>query len=194
MGRIKEFEDKQALEKAMLLFWRKGYANTSLKDLLSEMDILNGSFYNCFGNKKNVFIRAVENYHSDSQIWREELFSSKDGFKTNLRKFFHLGFEKQNDKNCPKGCFLVNSISADLLEDSEIQNLLRKNLNDLEMFFADQIELAKSNNELDQSLDSYQTASIILTYLQGIMKRSVLEFSEAKFRKQTDSFLDSLGV
>jgi len=44
MGRAKVFDEKTALSQAMRLFWRQGYANTSLKQLLAEMNMLNGSF------------------------------------------------------------------------------------------------------------------------------------------------------
>ncbi len=62
MGRPREFDEEQALERAMQVFWRRGYQNTSVDDLLKAMRIQRGSFYNTFGSKKETYLRAIDRY------------------------------------------------------------------------------------------------------------------------------------
>jgi TetR/AcrR family transcriptional repressor of nem operon len=194
MGRVKEFQDQKALEKALRLFWLQGYEKTSLKELLKEMDILNGSFYNCFGSKKNLFLKSLENYGQTNAHMREELFSSGKSFKECIRVLFNKSFDKQMDKDEPKGCFLVNCISPEVMAEAEIKDFIRKELNEFEYFLEKQISKAIESGELENQLDSKMTAGLIMAYLQGIMKLSVLDYSDQKFREQTEYFLKSIGL
>ena len=194
MGRIREFEDIKVFEKAMHLFWKKGYGNTSLKDLLEVMEIQNGSFYNTFGSKKALFINALESYEKDFAQKRNLLFESGNGFKKNIRILFSHVFDRQKKTECPKGCFLFNSVSADALEDSEIQTLVHSGVRDFENFLKDQIKIAIDNGEIDKSIEPNKTAAILIAYMQGIMKLCVLEFSDSKFKEQTKYFLAALNL
>ncbi|NEO92378.1 MAG: TetR/AcrR family transcriptional regulator, partial [Moorea sp. SIO3G5] len=62
VGRKLEFDREEALEKAMDLFWSKGYNATGLNDLLKHMGIQRQSLYNTFGSKHALFLEAVQNY------------------------------------------------------------------------------------------------------------------------------------
>jgi TetR/AcrR family transcriptional repressor of nem operon len=177
-----------------MLFWEKGYANTSLKDLLSEMEILNGSFYNSFGNKKNLFIKALEKYQDDFKEKRSELFNSGRPFRENIRTLFNESLDRQKSNECPRGCFLVNSISSETLADKDIIKLVQEELDEFQNFIAKQIEQAQEKGELSSDLIPHDIAAIVLTYLQGIMKVSMLEYSDEKFKRHTESLLSSLGL
>jgi AcrR family transcriptional regulator len=61
-GRPREFDAEQALDRALNVFWRKGYEGASLDDLTGAMGINRPSLYAAFGNKENLFRRALERY------------------------------------------------------------------------------------------------------------------------------------
>ena len=61
-GRPREFDVSEALEQAMLLFWRQGYSGTSLSDLTRAMGIAKTSMYAAFGNKEALFRLALQRY------------------------------------------------------------------------------------------------------------------------------------
>src|ERR1700712_5218443 len=63
-GRPLSFDRAEALQKAMLLFWRHGYESTSLSDLTKGMGITPPSLYAAFGDKKQLFLEAVGQYLS----------------------------------------------------------------------------------------------------------------------------------
>ena len=60
VGRPRAFDSEKALEKALEVFWRKGYDGTSLADLTEAMGINKPSLYSAFGNKEQLFIKAIE--------------------------------------------------------------------------------------------------------------------------------------
>ena len=62
MARKLEFDKQVALNKAMLLFWEKGYEAASMEDLVQAMEINRFSIYNSFGDKKKLLLCALENY------------------------------------------------------------------------------------------------------------------------------------
>ncbi|MEU5829407.1 TetR/AcrR family transcriptional regulator [Micromonospora tulbaghiae] len=61
-GRPREFDIDEALERAMQVFWARGYDGTSLTDLTSAMGITKSSMYAAFGNKEQLFRKAVQRY------------------------------------------------------------------------------------------------------------------------------------
>jgi AcrR family transcriptional regulator len=62
IGRPREFDRDAALEAAMLLFWRKGFATTSMNDLCDAMGVRSPSLYAAFGSKEALYLEAVEHY------------------------------------------------------------------------------------------------------------------------------------
>lgn len=62
---MKEFEPEQAVEAALELFWRQGYANTSMQDLVDHLGIGRGSIYDTFGSKHALWVRALTKYCDD---------------------------------------------------------------------------------------------------------------------------------
>jgi AcrR family transcriptional regulator len=64
LGRPLSFDREAALEKAMLAFWRHGYEGTSLAELTAAMEVTPPSVYAAFGDKKHLFLEAVDLYLS----------------------------------------------------------------------------------------------------------------------------------
>ena len=60
MGRSKEFEESEALQKAMELFWQQGYEKTSMSDLVEHMGVHRGSLYDTFCDKHTLFLKTLD--------------------------------------------------------------------------------------------------------------------------------------
>ena len=194
MGRAQAFDQDKALERAMYLFWENGFESTSLKDLLQAMEIQNGSFYHFFGNKKRLFLAALKYYDDDFTQKREALFQTNHPFKVKMRMLFHHVLDRQSAAVCPKGCFLFNSVGSDAVKDLDLYKKVRRSVADFEVFLEDEIKKAIKAGEVDGAIDTKYTASILIAYVQGMMKLSVLDYDDVKFRKQTEYFLDKLGI
>lgn len=194
MGRTLEFKDQEALRKAMNLFWEKGYEHCSLADLLERMEIGNSSFYNTFGNKKKLFLKALELYNAELNEDLEKVLASSIPIGKKIRIIFKHAIDRQLVSDIPKGCFIVNSVSADALEDKDIRWFIRHYLDQFEESLKGAIRIAAEKGELPQSVDPSQTASVLNFYLQGLMKLSLLSYSTTKLNQQTEHLLRSLGL
>ncbi len=75
VGRPREFDIEQALDKAMLLFWEKGYEGTSLADLTAVMGITKPSLYAAFGDKRALFEAALTRYAQGPNAFMEKAFT-----------------------------------------------------------------------------------------------------------------------
>jgi len=78
MARSVEFNEEEAIQKAMHVFWEKGYHGTSLRDLTTAMQINSSSLYNTIGDKQELFVRCVQHYTNlRKQDWQQRLASER---------------------------------------------------------------------------------------------------------------------
>jgi TetR/AcrR family transcriptional repressor of nem operon len=194
MGRSLTFENKVALKKAMHLFWRKGYEHCSLAELLETMEIGNGSFYNTFGNKKKVFLTTLEMYYTDAANHTRQILAFEHSIQKRVRALFQYVIERQLDPECPAGCFIVNAISADAIDDPEIRRQVRYYLDTFEYALEKALSRAIHDKQLDSTKDARSMAAVLNFYLQGLMKLSLLDYPIARLHQQTDYFLTVLGL
>ena len=109
MARNLEFDRSAALDKALVLFWRKGYQAASLSDLLEAMGIGRSSFYATFGDKRSLFVECLDLFGKRT---KDALFRSRkdkaplDG----LRAFFVYTATGQCGQRVEWGCMLVNTV------------------------------------------------------------------------------------
>lgn len=111
-GRHRSFDKDNALEKAMLVFWKNGYPGTSLSDLIGVMGINKSSLYAAFGNKEKLFNQAVELYlNKHGVIHSAELFKTKFSLQERIRNYLLSTAKMITNSNLPKGCFICHSTS-----------------------------------------------------------------------------------
>lgn len=124
MARPRDFDADLALDAAMLLFWRRGFTGTSVRDLCEAMKVQPGSFYGAFTSKEECYRRALERYLS-----RQEL--PKTPGPGAILAWFDAIVDPARE---PKGCLLVNSaMEAPLLHPST-QELVRARFARLEAY------------------------------------------------------------
>jgi len=109
MARKKEFDTRKALDRAVDLFWRKGYEATSVQDLLDHLKISRQSLYDTFGDKHRLFLAALDRY-SEVQIGEilGELETPEAGLMQ-IRKCFEVVLEALVSEAKPRACLMINS-------------------------------------------------------------------------------------
>ena len=109
MGRQKEFDEQVVLERAMNLFWERGYAGLGLAELLERMQISRQSLYDTFGNKRQLFIRTIEHYRA-TQLAGALALLERDGSPIQNVKDVVSFFEGlASDARC-RGCLVANAL------------------------------------------------------------------------------------
>jgi TetR/AcrR family transcriptional regulator, transcriptional repressor for nem operon len=166
MARTREFDTEQALDRAMDLFWRRGYAATSLQDLLSELSIGSGSLYAAFGSKDKLYARALERYCSGHAGGLVELLDSADNVRSAVRKALTQMVEADLE-DPDRGCLLVNA-ATERGDDPETADRVQTTLRLVESALAAALEKAKARGELSADKNPVELARFLTTFVQGL--------------------------
>ena len=194
MGRSKIVDESAALDRAMRLFWHQGYANTSIKQLLTEMDMLNGSFYHSFKDKKTVFLKSLQHYNEEVTSKRQAALASHDNFSLGIRALFAEIFRTLASKNEPNGCLIVNSMEDEVLRIEELKELLNESFDLFIQFLTDRAQRSIDMELTSNDLPARQLAFIIATYIQGLFRVSNININIKQLKSQTDDFLSALKL
>lgn len=110
MARKKSYNKEEVVEKAMHLFWRNGYSNTSIQSLEKEMGINMFSIYSCFGNKEGVFKACVKAYKAKTSYIFSDFKNANNGIediKKLFRDYLSIWYKDGNQN----GCLITNSVN-----------------------------------------------------------------------------------
>ena len=168
VGRPKEFDREVALEKAMELFWAHGYESTGLKDLLEHMGIGRQSLYDTFGDKRGLFLQAIEHYN---RRITENLECQLNGAGTPLdrirRAVTSLG-KSVTDGRC-RGCLLTNTLVESAPHDDAIADASRDMLRGMERGFYRVLKEAVDEGQLPKDAKIRALARYLTSTIQGLV-------------------------
>jgi TetR/AcrR family transcriptional repressor of nem operon len=111
MARHKEFDRDEALQKAMEVFWSRGYEAASIQDLVGHMGINRQSLYDTFGDKHALYLQALDCYREVEGRKMFELLEGPGSVKKALRKLFEGVVEGSLCEGERRGCFMGNAMS-----------------------------------------------------------------------------------
>lgn len=118
MARSKEFEENAVLDKAMRLFWEQGYEKTSMTDLVEHMGIHRRSLYDTFGDKHQLFLKAMDRFGNKINV---SLAGGVKRSKTAVEALqFIFDFMIVGEEDTPPGCLMVNSAVELAARDADV--------------------------------------------------------------------------
>lgn len=109
MARPLEFDRHRARDKALVLFWRKGYQASSLTDLLEAMEIGRSSFYAAFTDKRSLYMECLDLFAQRTQDMVHQARSQQPPLDA-LQSFFEQTFSGPQVIRAEWGCLLVNTV------------------------------------------------------------------------------------
>jgi len=167
MPRPKEFNPDDAIEKAMQVFWHKGYEATSMEDLLSAMDLNRGSLYDTFGDKRQLFLKVVDRYCTTFVGPKFSLLDQPGPALPTLHRFMHGMIEGALADPQRRGCLIANTVMELAPHEKEIAGTLRQVLKMAEDTFFRVLARAKQQGELSSEKDPRALARFLTTMMQG---------------------------
>ncbi|MDE0217667.1 MAG: TetR/AcrR family transcriptional regulator [Spirochaetaceae bacterium] len=160
MPRSKQFEPEQALSSAMSAFWRHGYDATSMEDLMDCMGIGRASIYNAFGNKRALFLSALEHYVSSGGALQGVRLP--DSPRLAIVTAFRTIVERAVTGESCDGCLVVNTALELAPHDDEIAQIVNGIFVQQEALFRTYLVQAMACGEVPQTLDPSRTAQTLL--------------------------------
>ena len=166
-GRYKQFNETEVLQRAMNVFWKKGYEATSTEDLLLAMELNKGSLYNTFKSKKELFVRVVDHFgdfllqHVDGVVKSQP--NTIEGIKFLFRNICRDTLEDRE-----RGCFLGNSISELSNIDGDMEKKALHRLRLLEELFEQYLKEGQSEGLLNKKVNIKLVARHLVTLWNGL--------------------------
>ncbi|AJK49920.1 TetR/AcrR family transcriptional regulator [Burkholderia plantarii] len=122
-GRPRSFDEKGALEKAIQVFWSKGYDGVTIDDLVAGMGVGRPSLYAVFGDKRAIFLRALRAYAEAKGARAAKALFSPRTLRDSLASFLRHAVEAATEEGSAPGCLLV--CVAPLVDDAEVRQFLK---------------------------------------------------------------------
>lgn len=168
MPRTKQFQEEEVLQKAVEIFWRKGYHATSMEDLVQYLGINRGSLYDTFGGKKQLFEKAIRKYIQDNTKITHELLSQHKSVKEGLYHFFKVVVEGSIADDEKKGCLVVNTSTELATSDPEMAKILIRNRQNFEEIFLQYLKTGQEKGEIGNDKDLEAISKYLVTFFNGL--------------------------
>ena len=185
MSRVKSFDQGEAMEQALGLFWERGYQATSLSDLTHRLSIGKGSFYDTFGSKRKLFDQCLAAYQSGSFEILDSILAEKTDPVESVKHLLAKHTEMMLAGPVSRGCFIANS-TAELADDVQVQAFLEEH---------NQTMRAKLTKIFDGSpLESQAEAisDMVLIHMTGISVMSKVVRDSQRFNSTNELFVRML--
>ncbi len=193
MPRRKQFDPQEALQRAMELFWEKGYEATSVQDLLDGMGINRFSLYDTFQGKRELFEAAMSRYMEEQvEPQLREMREGPDGYGS-LRRYFDTLVTRATGPAGWWGCLMVNTAVELAPMDRNAAKRVREFMEILEEAFYRALVRARKAGEMK----SVVPASLLARFLAGtVLSLQVMARTRAPvktLRRQVDLALSILA-
>lgn len=182
MGRPREFDVDKALDLALQVFWRKGYEGASMADLTETMGITKPSLYAAFGNKEELFRKALDRYVNGPGGYVQAALE-KPTARAVVEHLLYESADAVTDPNHPPGCLAVQgALSCGDAAESIKQELMSRRAKG-EQDLRQRFERAIAEGDLPPGSDAADLAAYVSAILQGMAVQAAGGTTREQLRK-----------
>lgn len=167
-GRPKTFDREAVLEAAMLLFWDRGFEQTSVDELAATMGICTSSLYSSFGDKEALFLAAVEHYQAGKGSIYDIAVNKGKTAKAAFTNLFKLAAIEMTRDDQPRGCMLAVALPTCSPKYDNLQKELHLLRPLSEAIWVARLQAAVQAKEIPKSTDLHLLATFVRTTLLGM--------------------------
>jgi AcrR family transcriptional regulator len=172
VGRPRTFNQEQALDRAMHVFWEKGYEGASLHDLTAAMGIQPASLYAAFGNKQAVFEQALTRYLAGPAAYMHAALEEPTAYAVAERILYQTA-EALAGRRGRHGCMTIQAALVGSEETREVRRKLTRLRVSEQNALRRRFERAKSEGDLPEAADAAALAGFITAVFQGMTVQSI---------------------
>ncbi|MBN8822653.1 MULTISPECIES: TetR/AcrR family transcriptional regulator [unclassified Spirosoma] len=194
MARTKLFDEALILNKAMNLFWEKGYNATSAQDLVDGLNISRSSLYDTFGDKHSLFVKALKLYREERIDPVLNGLASANDMEQYIRDVFTTVKEDALNDACSKGCFMVNSAVEMAPTDPEIASIVQGIMVDTEKTITQAITLGQERGLFSTRHSAQSLARFVFNALNGLRVTVKFDTDKRMFEDIVDVSLAALKI
>ncbi|MEV5513180.1 TetR/AcrR family transcriptional regulator [Streptomyces flaveolus] len=193
-GRPREFDKERTLERALELFWSRGYGATSIQDLVDALAVERGSLYGAFGDKRRFYLEAVRLYwevyerHLTAALDTSPLLPALGEILTHPVRLDEL----ISDVGAPQGCLVGNTTAELVPQDSEATEIVTRSYRRFTDIVAGALHRAQAAGEVTDVHSPEAQAQLLLYVVQGLSLVSRAGLDRAAALAAIDTAVDGL--
>jgi TetR/AcrR family transcriptional regulator, transcriptional repressor for nem operon len=167
MPRPREFDTNAAMDRAVETFWQHGYDGTGIQDLCESMDLHSGSLYAAFGDKRALFLAAMDRYIDTVSREAIERIGGAPSGMAGIRAYFDHLVEAIVDGKRRWGCLITNAVTELAQRDPEISAKIAIHLGRVDAAFQSALARARTEGDLAKHAGP-EASAYLLCVLQGL--------------------------
>ena len=192
-GRPRAFEAETALAQAMDVFWKDGFAATSLDDLSAATGLNRPSLYGAFGDKRALYLKAYGQYRKRMSETFQPLFQARAPLPAKLRRILVSALDLYlSGVDGPRGCFTVLSAASDAIADPELHELVAEAIEGTDRAFARLFAGARDEGELPASADPRRLARMASATIHTLSIRARARIPRAEILPIVDDAVTTI--
>lgn len=193
MARTKEFDPDAVLQKALELFWERGYEATSMADLVEHLGIARASIYTTFGGKHDLYLKALDRYLQTRDPDLVEMLSQPGPVLPAVRALVELYAHDSAYGDRRWGCMVVNAAVEVVPSDPQAARRVAASWDTLETVLTSALTRARAQGEIPEQKDPRALARFLLVLLQGIRVLGRAQADPGRVRDAAAQALSILG-
>ncbi|MDI2132695.1 TetR/AcrR family transcriptional regulator [Yinghuangia seranimata] len=191
MARTKEFDPDAVLQRALELFWRKGYEATSMADLVEHLGIGRASIYATYGSKQELYRKAFDRY-LENGVDFAGILSQPGPVLPAVRALVERFADDASQDTDRMGCFAVNTAVELVAHDEVLACKVASNWDSIEATLVSALTRARAQGELPADRDARELARFLLVVLQGMRLVGKASDDPARIRAAAEVALGAL--
>jgi AcrR family transcriptional regulator len=182
-GRTRQFDADEALDRALDVFWTRGYEGATLPELTAAMGINRPSLYAAFGNKEQLFRKALERYRTGPLSFLTEALK-KPAARAVVEAVFSgfVRMQRDRDRNRARGCLFVSGALACGEESEPVRHELARLRQAAVTALRERFERAVHEGDLPAGTDCATLARYVATVLNGLAVQAASGATEKELR------------
>lgn len=190
-GRPRGFDREDVLDRAMHLFWKRGYEATSVSELTEAMGITPPTLYNFFGDKKSLFLEVVNRYQSGPGCFGMKALTEEPTAERSMRRLLFDAVDSFTNPKSPKGCIVVLGATNCSAEPDDIFKALADKRRAAETAVRSRIAAGHAAGELPEDADVDALTGLITATLYGLALKARDGASRANLRRIADQSMQA---
>ncbi|MBW4621107.1 MAG: TetR/AcrR family transcriptional regulator [Cyanosarcina radialis HA8281-LM2] len=188
MARLREFDTEEVMEAVINAFWKRGYEATSLADLMAVTGLQKGSIYKAFGDKRSLFLRALQSYLDRLYSLTRQALDDPDPDRA-IAGWFQLLVDTAAVPGENKGCFAINSLIEMAPQDADAAKMLESQYSRVGILLERTIDRGQQAGIFRQDLSAKQLRQILLVAANGALAWGRAEFLKPDLPEAIESVL-----
>ncbi|NCN09942.1 MAG: TetR/AcrR family transcriptional regulator [Leptospira sp.] len=168
MSRTKEFEPNIVLDKAMHLFWYRGYNATSMQELVNHLGISRSSLYESFGDKKELYVNCLRKYRNEYTEQMLQKLQNTESLPLTLEKILKYIIEDSLHAKQQLGCFMINATLEFGGEEKEIAKIIEENNNSMLSTLITSIQNAQLKKQINTRYSAEALSHFFMNAISGL--------------------------